>query len=93
MEDKEGELTEHLEVKEYIRQLLDDHKRKEQRWHSIRNLLICICLVLAICFAIVVNEWLNEKELKNYYQLESHRLSNEASHYEMLYDDCLNQED
>lgn len=93
MEDQERESIKHLEDKEYMRQLLDDHQRKEKRWRSIRNLLICICLVLAICFAMVINEWLDEKELKNYYQLESKRLSNEASHYEMLYDDCLNQED
>jgi hypothetical protein len=93
MEDKEGELTKHLEDKEYMRQLLEDHQRKEKRWRSIRNLLICICLVLAICFAMVFDEWTNEKELRNHYQLESHRLSNEAGHYKMLYDDCLNQED
>ena len=93
MEDQERESMKHLEDKEYRRQLLDDHKRKEKRWRSIRNWLICVCLVLAICFAMVINEWLDEKELKNYYQLESKRLSNAAIHYEMLYDDCLNQEE
>jgi hypothetical protein len=93
MEDQARELTKHIGDKEYIRQLLDDHQRKEKRWRSIRNLLILVCLVLAMICGIVINEWLDDKELKNYYQLENHRLSNEASHYEMLYDDCMNQED
>jgi hypothetical protein len=93
MEDQERELTKHLGDKENIEQLLDAHQRKEKRWHSIRNWLILICLVLAIICGIVIKEWLDDKELKNYYQLESLRLSNEASHYEMLYNDCLNQED
>jgi hypothetical protein len=93
MEGKERESAEHLEDKEYIRQLLEDHKRKEQRWRNIRNWLICICLVLAICCGIVFSEWLNDKELKNYYRLESARYSNEAAHYKNLYHDCLNQEE
>jgi len=38
MEDQERELTKHLEDKEYIRQFVDDHKRKEHRWHSIIEL-------------------------------------------------------
>jgi hypothetical protein len=93
MEDQERESTEHLEDKEYVRQLLDDHRRKEKRWQSIRNWLICICLVLAIVCGIVVNEWLNEIELSHYYQIESDRYHNEAGHYKNLYDDCLNQEE
>ena len=93
MEDKEGELTKQFEDKEYMRQLLDDHQRKEKRWRSIRNWLILICLVLAMICGIVINEWLDDKELKNYFQLERHRLSNEASHYKDLYYNCLNQEE
>jgi len=93
MEEQERESIKHLEDKEYMKQLLDNHQRKEKRWRSIRNWLILICLVLAICCGIVFSEWLKDKELKNYYQLENHRLSNEASHYNNLYHDCLNQED
>ncbi len=93
MEDQERELTKHLEDKEYIRQFLDDHKRKEQRWRSIRNWLILVCLVLAIVCGIVFNEWLKEKELRYYYQIEKRNYSNQASHYKMLYYDCLNQEE
>jgi hypothetical protein len=93
MEDQERELTKHIGDKEYIEQLLDAHQRKEKRWHSIRNWLILICLVLAICFGIVFSEWIEDKELLNYYQLETSRLSNEANHYNNLYRDCLNQKD
>jgi hypothetical protein len=94
MEDQERELTKHLEDKEYMKQLLlNDHKKKEQRWHSTRNWLILVCLVLAIVCGIVINEWLNEKELRYYFQIEKKRYSNEAAHYEMLYHDCLNQEE
>lgn len=93
MDDQERESIKHLEDKEYMGQLLDDYQRKEKRWRSIRNVLICICLVLAICFAVVFREWLSDKELKNYYQLESDRYHNEAGHHKNLYHDCLNQEE
>jgi hypothetical protein len=93
MEDQERELTKHLEDKEYIRQFVDDHKRKEHHWHSIRNLLICICVVLAIVCGIVIREWLSEIELRYYYQTQEQYYSNLATQYETLYYNCLNQEE
>ena len=93
MNRKEREEWEASVKEEKAKQLLTKYELDTKHHRNVQNWLILVCVVLAIVCGLFFRELREEIALRHFYQIEYQYYSQLASHYELLYSDCLNQEE
>lgn len=76
---------------EKAKQLLNKYELDTKHHRNVRNWLILVCVVLAIVCGLFFRELREEIALRHFYQAEYRYYSQLATHYEVLYSECMSQ--
>lgn len=77
---------------ENAKQLLVKYESDIKHHRNVRNWLILVCVVLAIVCGLFFRELREEIALRHFYQIEYQYYSQLATHYELLYSECMSQD-